>query len=183
MIWPNRDPLEEPGFEVLHLVSQPLFARKLRLGINDPEMQFLLGMAILSGSVNVDAYLRNSHTPYPGNAISVSTFFNLLKISQDSYAPNWPAELLEYPNLFDFVGDDPLDGIDPFGLWHWYNPISWPVVEAIWNAIQYIAPAGEGEGAGAIECAPGMYHIWTNEPPKYKFGDDPDNAPIPPTAG
>ena len=122
--WPNRDPLDEPGFETLHLVSQPLFIRKLRLNINDSEMQYFLAMAIQSGSINMADYLRNAHTPYAGDSISTLTFFNILLSGQGNYAPNWPVELLEYPNLFDFVGNDPLDGIDPNGLlWGWVQSI------------------------------------------------------------
>jgi RHS repeat-associated protein len=139
--WPNRDPLGEPGFETLHLVSQPLFIRKLRLGINDSEVQFLLANAMQSGSIDVSSYLRNSHTHYAGSTISAVAFLNLLRNGQGSYAPNWPVELLEYPNLFDFVGNDPLDGIDPFGLWHWYNPVSWDW-GMIWDWSKTTASAG-----------------------------------------
>ncbi len=134
--WLNRDPLGEPGFETLHLVSQPLFIRKLRLNVNDSEMQYFLAMAMQNGSIDVSGYLRNSHSSYRGNRISALAFFNLLRGGQGTYAPNWPVELLEYPNLYGYVGNDPIDGGDPFGLWHWYNPISWPITESIWEGIK-----------------------------------------------
>jgi hypothetical protein len=124
-VWPNRDPLGEPGFETLHLVTQPLFIRKLRLNINDSEMQYFLAMAIQSGGINIADYLRNSHASYTGNTISTLEFLNFLVSGQATYAPNWPVELLEYPNLFGFVGNDPIDDLDPNGLW---NPF-----KAIWN--------------------------------------------------
>lgn len=184
--WPNRDSMGEPGFETLHLVSQPLFIRKLRFAINDSELQFILAMAIQNGSISVADYLRNSHISYKGNRISALAFFNMLRNGQSAYAPNWPAELLEYPNLYKYVGSDPINGIDSDGL-SWYNPWSWGIwntaAEAIWDAVQYIAPAGEGEGAGAAACAGDLYKIETNQPPKIHFGNDPVNNPVPPTAG
>jgi RHS repeat-associated protein len=142
--WINRDSLAEPGFEALHLVTQPLLIRKLRLGINDPQVRFLLAMAMRTGSVDVRGYFRNSHTPYSAATISASQLFNLLRSGRGDYAPNWPPELLEAASLFDFAGNDPLDGIDPFGLWNWYNPASWPIwgsiensLEALWIGIEH----------------------------------------------
>jgi RHS repeat-associated protein len=181
--WPNRDPLGEPGFETLHLVTQPLFIRKLRFNINDSEMQFLLANAMQSGSIDVSSYLRNSHTPYRGNRISALAFLNLLRNGQDSYAPNWPVELLEYPNLFDFVGNDPLDGIDPFGE-HWWNT-AWDWIkntaEAIWVALQEVLmPEPAATGAAVLQCGPDVITIMTNLPPRNNFINDPDNAPVPP---
>ncbi len=105
--WPNRDPLGEPGFETLHLVSQPLFIRKLRLNINDSEMQYFLVMAIQSGSIDVGSYLRNLHSSYRGNSISALAFLNLLRSGQGDYAHNWPVELLENPNLFEGEPHEP----------------------------------------------------------------------------
>ena len=155
--WPNHDPLGEPGFETLHLASQPLFTRKLRLGINDSEMQFLLASAMQSGSLDVSSYLRNSQTHYAGSTISALAFLNILRSGQGTYAPNWPAELLEYPNLYEYVGNDPLDGIDPFGL-KWYNPSTWEWPEALWIAIETgLDDAGAAIGKGAVECAHGIY--------------------------
>jgi len=114
----------EPGFETLHLVSQPLFIRKLRLNINDSEMQYFLAMAIQSGSINIADYLSNSHTSYVEN--TVSAFFSFLMSGQAGFAPNWPAELLETPNLFAFVANGPLNGLDSWGLKWWWPP-SWPI--------------------------------------------------------
>ena len=129
-------------------------------------------------------YLRNSHTPYRGNRISALAFLNLLRNGQDSYAPNWPAELLEYPNLFDFVGNDPLDGIDPWGLSsHWYYP-GWlqNTVNAIWEALQEVLmPEPAATGAAVLQCGPDAITIMTNLPPRNNFINDPDNAPVPPS--
>jgi len=114
--WPNRDPMGEFGFETLHLVSQPLYVRKLHFAINDFEMQFLLANAIQSRSIDVSSYLRNSHTPYTRNTISASTFFNIVRNGRGAYVPNWPAELLEKnPNLFDFCYNNSVSYVDPNG--------------------------------------------------------------------
>jgi len=161
--WPNRDPLGEPGFETLHLVSQPLIIRKLRLNINDSAMQYFLAMAMQSGSIDVSSYLRNSHTSYRGNSISALAFFNLLRSGQGSYAPNWPVELLENPNLFDFVGNDPLDGIDPWRN-KWWNPLTWPEEFLEYLNTVFSKTAGTpgevgGAGLGAAECSIGMTQI------------------------
>ena len=60
-------------------------------------------------------------------------------------------------NLFTFVDNNPVGGIDPLGLWHWYVPWSWPMWEAIWEAIQYVPPEPLSSGAGAVKCAHGIY--------------------------
>ena len=181
-IWLNRDPLGEPGFETLHLVSQPLFIRKLRLGINDTETQFLLAMAIQSGSIDVSSYLRNSHTSYRGNSISALAFLNLLRSGQGDYAPNWPAELLEYPNLYEYVGNDPLDGIDPLGL-SWYNPYG--IWTSLWEGIK-TAVAEAGTYIDGPECmsniaplVPGEVNMRNN----INTNEDLANPFIPATAG
>ena len=136
----------ELGFETLHLVSQPLFIRKLRLNINDTEMQFLLAMAMQGGSIDVSSYLRNSHTSYRGNAISAAAFFDILRSGQGTYAPNWPVELLEYPNLYEYVGNNPINGIDPQGLWWWLIPThvqDWKDLwEAIWEPVSNLSEGG-----------------------------------------
>jgi hypothetical protein len=177
--------LGEPGFETLHLVSQPLFIRKLRLGINDTETQFLLAMAIQSGSIDVSSYLRNSHTSYRGNTISGLAFLNILRNGQGSYAPNWPVELLEYPNLYEYVGNDRINGIDPFGE-HWWNTAwDWTenTAEALWEALQEVLmPDPAGTAVGVLQCVPDVITIMTNQPPKVNFIND-DNAPVPPRAG
>jgi hypothetical protein len=180
--WLNRDPLGEPGFETLHLVSQPLFIRKLRLGINDTETQFLLAMAIQSGSIDVSSYLRNSHTSYRGNSISALAFLNLLRSGQGDYAPNWPAELLEYPNLYEYVGNDPLDGIDPLGL-SWYNPYG--IWTSLWEGIK-TAVAEAGTYIDGPECmsniaplVPGEVNMRNN----INTNEDLANPFIPATAG
>jgi hypothetical protein len=176
--WPNRDPLGEPGFETLHLVSQPLFIRKLRLNINDTETQFLLAMAMQNGSIDVSSYLRNSHTSYRGNSISALAFFDILRNGQGNYAPNWPAELLEYPNLYEYVGNDPINGIDPFGL-TWWKPWTWNWVKALWEPVSNVTEGGTYLGgadcmAGVAGLMPGMTNrnagIY-NTPPSGSDGD------------
>ncbi len=189
--WPNRDPLGEPGFETLHLVAQPLFIRKLRLKINDSEMQYLLAMAMQRGSIDVGSYLHNSHMSYRGTTISVLAFFNLMRSGQGTYAPNWPVEMLEYPNLFGFVGNDPLGGIDPQGLWWWVFPSSGEDWKMIWEWLKTVASAGNDTidkvnmANDTLKCGLGMYNIYTNEPPKLHY-DPFDPSPtnhVPPTAG
>ena len=188
--WPNRDPMGEPGFETLHLVTQPLFIRKLRLNINDAEMQYFLAMAIQDGSINLADYLSSSHAAYTGNAILLSEFFNFLRSGQAIYAPNWPVELLENPNLFDFVGNDPINDMDPNGLvWHWvqttWNWINKHILEPLEVAGEHGLPGDVGPGLGALKCGPFLYDIYTNEPPKYRMINDPDNPtnPVSGTAG
>jgi RHS repeat-associated protein len=153
--WPNRDPLGEIGFETLHLVTQPLFIRKLRLNINDSEMQYFLAMAMQSGSINMADYLRNAHTPYAGDIISALAFFNLLRSGQGNYAPNWPVELLEYSDLFGFVGNDPIDDLDPNGLW---NPF-----KAIWNWLM-TPPKGPPPSSAPTSCSIGYWGGYNSDP-------------------
>jgi RHS repeat-associated protein len=184
--WPNRDPLGEPGFETLHLVSQPLFIRKLRLNINDSEMQYFLAMAMQSGSIDVGSYLRNSHSSYRGNTISPLAFFNLLRNGQGNYAPNWPVELLEYPNLYEYVGNTPVNGVDPQGLWWGYIPTSgeefWDWFKAVFSHVSDVTDIGN-IGNDTLKCGQGMYNIITNEPPKIHYDPYDPNSPVPPTAG
>jgi hypothetical protein len=177
--WQNRDPLGEPGFETLHLVTQPLFIRKLRLNINDSEMQYFLAMAIQSGSVDVSSYLRNSHTFYAGNTISALAFLNILRNGQGTYAPNWPVELLEYPNLYEYVGNDPLNGIDPYGLYFGQGAVNWTyehILKPIGVAIDAVfeSPVAASEcaanAANAIQQAQPSLNYYTNNAP---------DAPIP----
>ncbi len=183
--WPNRDPFGEPGFETLHLVNQPLFIRKLRLAINDSEVQFLLAMAMQRGSIDVRSYLRNSHTRYAGRTISALAFLNILKNGQGNYAPNWPSELLETANLYDFVGNNPYNGTDPFGLWTWggvwESTKNW--LEALLEAIKTTLDGSANVWKGTAECGVGMTQSYTNAPVKNQFLTDPDNAPIPLQAG
>jgi RHS repeat-associated protein len=177
--WLNRDPLDEPAFETLHLVSQPLFVRELRLGINDSELQHFLAMTIQNGSINVADYLHNSHTSYTGKTISALAFFNLLRNGRGNYAPNWPAELLEHPNLYEYDDNEPLDGFDAFGLWHWYNPFSWPLWEDIWVGLEN-AWGEVGTALDAPECVLGMEQSYTNAPAKNRFLNDPFGTNAPP---
>jgi hypothetical protein len=176
----------EPGFETLHLVTQPLFIRKLRLNINDSEMQYFLAMAIQSGSIDVGSYLRNSHTSYAGNTISALAFFNLLRSGQGNYAPNWPVELLENPNLFDFVGNDPLDGIDLFGEQHWWNT-AWDWLKEVGqDLLTGLHPGTEVAGTlvNGLNCAADAGNLAKQVAPIEKFyrsGGDLDF--LPPTAG
>ncbi len=182
--WINRDPLAEPGFETLHLVTQPLTIRKLRLGINDPQVKFFLAIAMYGGSINVGNYLRGSHTYHAGSTLSALQFLDLLRGGRVDYAPNWPSELLETPNLYGFVGNNPLNGIDSFGLWTWAGV--WDSIknglEALWEGIK--TSWGEiGTFLDTPKCPAGMYQSYTNAPVKNRFLNDPDNAPVPPQAG
>jgi RHS repeat-associated protein len=181
--WVNRDPLDEPGFETLHLVSQPLFIRKLRLNINDSEIQYFLAMAIQSGSIDVSSYLRNSHSSYRGSSIPALAFFNVLRGGEGNYTPNWPVELLEYPNLYQYVANDSLDGVDPYGE-HWWNDFWDWLKEVVGEGAPEIHP-GTGVAApfvGALQCGPGMYNLYPKATNEIGFinNDDP-YAPVPPT--
>ncbi|MGH7978866.1 MAG: RHS repeat domain-containing protein [Limisphaerales bacterium] len=151
--WVNRDPLDEPGFETLQLVNQPLLMRKLRLGINDSEVRFFLAMALQSGV---------------------------------SGGPNWPAELLETPNLFNFIGNGALNGIDPYGLeWHSYNPGSWDW-GMIWDWLKTVASAANDRidnlnmANDTLKCGVQMYGLLPGQKEKDDWinSDDP-NDPIP----
>ena len=181
--WPNRDPIGEPGFETLHLVTQPLVIRKFRLNINDSEMQYLLAMAMQNGSIDVGSYLRNSHSSYRGNSISAAAFLNLLRNGQGTYAPNWPVELLEYPNLYEYVANDPIDGIDPFGL-TWWKPWDWEWLQNLFESFLEGGKNGYGEIGTAMDtpkCVLGMYNFAPGAQAEYNYltNDDIINAPIP----
>src|SRR5208283_1353385 len=99
---------------------------------------------------------------YAGDSISTLAFFNILLSGQGNYAPNWPVELLEYPNLFDFVGNNPLDGIDPWGN-VWYKPWTWNWVKASWVGIEHGVGAEGGTWKGAAECGVDMTKIAPGE--------------------
>jgi RHS repeat-associated protein len=178
--WLNRDPLGEPGFESLRLVSQPLFIRKRRFSLNEWEMRFLLANAIRSGTISMDSYLRNSHAPYVGKTISALAFFDILLNGQSTYAPNWPAELLQNPNLYNSVGNDPLDAFDTWGN-TWWKPWTWEWPEALWEALKHIVAGSEF--TGPLECGPGLYQIGTNQIPKIQFDPFDPNSPVPPHPG
>ena len=182
--WLNRDPLTEPGFETLHLVTQPLIIRKLRLGINDPQVEFFLALAMQSGSINVKGYLRDLHTSRGGNSVSALEFLNLLRSGQVKDPPNWQAELLEGANLYDFVGNNPPNGVDSLGLWTWGGV--WDSIknglEALWEGIK--TSWGEvGTFLDTPKCPAGMYQSYTNAPVKNHFLNDPDNGDVPPQVG
>jgi len=86
--WPNRDPLGEPGFETLRFASQPPYVSSL----------------------------QDSHIVYAGDIVSALTYFRL-ENGPDDYIPNFPAEELENPNLYGFVANNPINYVDPLGLW------------------------------------------------------------------
>ena len=184
--WVNRDPMGEPGLETLHLLTQPLLIRKLRLWINEPDMQQLLAKAIQRGSINVSDYLRNPRVPYSRGTISASALLNILGTGQASSAPNWPSELLQGPNFFNFVGSDPIDGLDTWGN-TWWKPGTWEwprkVFEPIWIAIEHALGAEAGTWKGAVECVPGIIQAGTNQIPKIKFDPFDPNSPVPSHAG
>jgi RHS repeat-associated protein len=77
--WPNRDPLDEPGFESLQLQEKPLEVRKFRVGVN----------------------FYNEEQLFP----AVATLLEVANDGGGNYSPNWPPELLESPNLFVFLGN------------------------------------------------------------------------------
>ena len=129
--WPNRDPLDEPGFETLHLIDQDLYTRKVRIPINDLEMQVQISKAIDNGNINVKDFLRNSQMKFNsrninvGNysdnsqtthilAISVPAFFDVMRNAPNIFAPNWPVELFG-PNSFEFDDNNSIDFVDPHG--------------------------------------------------------------------
>jgi hypothetical protein len=82
-------------------------------------------------------------------------FFNLLRSGQGNYAPNWPVELLEYSDLFGFVGNDPIDDLDPNGLW---NPF-----KAIWNWLM-TPPKGPPPSSAPTSCSIGYWGGYNSDP-------------------
>jgi len=147
-------------------------------------VKFFLAVAMYGGSINVGNYLRGSHTYHAGSPLSASQFLDLLRGGRVDYAPNWPSELLETPNLYGFAGNNPLNGIDSFGLWTWGGV--WDSIknglEALWEGIK--TSWGEmGTFLDTPKCPAGMYQSYTNAPVKNSFLNDPDNAPVPPQAG
>ncbi|HEY5912717.1 MAG TPA: RHS repeat-associated core domain-containing protein [Verrucomicrobiae bacterium] len=87
-------------------------------------------------------------------------------------------------NLFTFVDNNAIGGIDPLGLWHWYVPWSWPIWEAIWEAIQYVPPEPLSSGAGAVKCAHGIYNDYVPAVRNtYRAVQAPIDDPYTPTYG
>ena len=181
--WPNRDPIGELGFETLHLVMEPLFVRKLLLGINEPQMPFLLANVIESAS--------------PADAS-----FAAVSVSGSMFSPPNPlAGFLNSPNLFDFVGNNPLDRVDQWGLWWWVIPTSGQDWGEFWEWLktwgQYVNPTEVDPGPleilntgnDALKCGLKMYKIVPNVQNARNIENGllngPINAPITntPTAG
>ncbi len=160
--WVNRDPLGEPGFEIVRLVGQTPLIRKLLFAINDPQIQIIMTKAFQDKK-----------------GISLEDFLYILQTIETSYAPKWPAELLANPNLFHFGGSNPINGFDEWGN-KWYDPRTWKWAEPIIEAIQYIVPYSEF--FSAARCIPDVIDIGNQQPAKRKFLEDED-AEVPPTAG
>ena len=158
--WMSRDPLGEPGFETIHLVKQPLLIKKIRLGINNNEMKLLLAEAMQNGKIDIGDYLRNSDAHFTGKSISAKTFLDILKSRQENYAPNWPVELLENPNLFDFLGNDALNGVDPFG--NGFLSTLENLIESIVEGIK-TAVAEMGSFLDGPKCLAGAAANYSNE--------------------
>ena len=54
-------------------------------------------------------------------------------------------------NLYEYVGGRAVENLDPSGLWHWYNPFSWPIFEWGGSAAGHAVGGGEfTEAAGAL---------------------------------
>ena len=72
------------------------------------------------------------------------------------YIPSWatwlgrdPIAEQGGPNLYGFVYNTPVNGIDPFGDWHWYNPYSWiydPDVQATYAPLPLPQPVISNAG-------------------------------------
>ncbi len=84
---------------------------------------------------------------------------------------------MENPNLYDFVGNAPLDAFDTWGNGCWWKPWTreWP--KAAWEGIKYIVPVGP-EFAAAAECGPGLYSIYGNRQGVNNFDPFDPNSPI-----
>jgi RHS repeat-associated protein len=84
---------------------------------------------------------------------------------------------------FTFVDNDAIGAIDPLGLWHWYNPISWPIWDPVGEAVKYVAEP-VGTGADAVKCAQGIYTgVVPGIKDRYRNFDSPLDAPWMPTYG
>jgi hypothetical protein len=85
--------------------------------------------------------------------------------------------MLENPNLYNFVGNAPLDAFDTWGN-TWWKPSTWEWPKAVWEALKYIVPVGPELG-GAVECGPGLYSIYGNRQGVNNFNPFDPNSPIP----
>lgn len=69
-----------------------------------------------------------------------------------------PLSYINGANTYQFVMSDPVGGVDPSGLWHWYEPWTWPMwhstpVKAAVDTAREVPPGGE-----FCEAAEGSYN-------------------------
>jgi hypothetical protein len=173
----------------MHLVTKPLFIRRLGLAINESAVQVLWNRATPGWGMEGGGYIRDLSASYVGGISSALAFLDTLQHRRGTYAPNWPAELLESPNLFDFLRNDPVDLVDPFGN-VWYNPWTWPAGVLEWLETVFSKTADEAEiagtGLGTTECLEGMYKAVPDLRRGNQFKQtfdpfDPNSPPIDPT--
>ncbi len=95
-------------------------------------------------------------------------------------------------NTYQFVMSDPVDGTDPLGLWHWYEPWTWPIwhstpAKVAVDTAKHVPPGGEFcEALGTLygisksdiarDAHHQLYHDLNN--PNARYYGNPLNDPL-----
>ena len=97
-----------------------------------------------------------------------------------------PAGYINGANTYQFVMSNPVNGLDPMGLWHWYNPWTWNwswlpwVPKVVVDTAKQVPPGGEFCGAvealGNLPKAGGLANF--REEYDYSHNINPDTDPL-----
>ncbi len=107
-------------------------------------------------------------------------------ISQD------PLQYINGANTYQFVMSNPVNGTDPLGLWHWYEPWTWPIwhstpAKVAVDTAKHVPPGGEFcEALGTLygisksdiarDAHHQLYHDLNN--PNARYYGNPLNDPL-----
>ena len=97
-----------------------------------------------------------------------------------------PLQFINGANTYQFVMSNPVGKVDPWGLWHWYNPWTWNwswlpwVPKVVVDTAKQVPPGGEFCGAvealGNLPKAGGLANF--REEYDYSHNINPDTDPL-----